>query len=1287
MKEERSSFVYALPETFVTLTDEGEPLTQRGYALKVAQVWADLKERWDTYGHKLDRIEPADARRVWTMPLLEALGFEPEPLRKQIQVSDRLTFRFSHKGWGINPRYHNPPITHIVPPVQGLDSRIEKGKPSPHNSLQQYLNVHDDSWALVTNGLYLRVLRDYHHTYVKGYVEFDLEAIFLTRSFRDFQALYRIAHASRFTAADTGNPYLEEYFQHSQLVGEKVGAKLRENVVLAVTALGNGFLNDQLLTELRADGQKCHEFYEEILRIIYRIIFLLYAEQRGMLASGDKATHHDLYLEQYSMSALRERARADYRKGDRHTDHWEGLRSTFEMLRHGAPELGIYPYGGMLFDTNRDNYVERFTCKNSELLKAVYYLTTTEIDGAIHRISYADLDVVEVGAIYESLLENIPRITDTQELINNIDYPANSFILDPRALTRKTTGSYYTQQGLIKELIASALEPIISDRLLQANDRQSQEDAVLSIKICDPACGSGAFLIAACNYLGERLASVRSDDSVLTEDLLQQGRRDVLQHCIYGVDLNPMAIELVKVSLWISALVKNKPLNFLDHHLKCGNSLIGITSEFMVEGIPDEAFNPVTGDKKSVADHARRLNKLQRQNASLSGWIETERTAAICSSEFAKLSNVDELTPEAVQEKNRNYNKLLKTDVYSEARFLADLWTSAFFWPLAEGEQHFPTQHVFHSATLKGSAGVTTQCKERITKLAQEHLFFHWALEFPDVFLRDDPGFDCILGNPPWEFVEVREKEFFQYHAPQIVEAETTAARKQKIQDLATNDPRLYNLYTNAKRKMECDSKFMRSSSRYPLTGKGNINTYPVFTEHATKIIRSTGRVGIVVPSGIATDARTAEFFRSIIERRQLVSLFDFENRKKVFPIDSRYKFCLLTLTGNAAPSQHFKISFFLQDIRDLFDPDKKIELSKEDIDLINPNTSTCPIFRSRRDAMIVKHVYELVPILISENRRDSPWRIIIRHGPINISHDSELLKSGRALKHEGYILDGAVFTKLKNRYLPHYEGKMTWIYNHRLCSTEKAAEDETLKEGSFKTSDISSLTDPNYYASPRYWVQEDTITSRLTASPSWFCACRRTTNNTNERTAICAIIPFSAAGDLLNLVLFDDIPSTTKAVFVANFNSFVFDYITRQKVGGTSLSLFIFKQLPLLPPSAYTNELERKIAGKVLELSYTCWDLQGFAKELGYVDHKGRTKPPLTWSEDRRAHLQAELDAIYAHLYGISREDLDYILDTFPIVKRKDEQKYGTYLTKELIFKYYDDYAGSITTIDGLVS
>ncbi|MDF0591839.1 hypothetical protein P0O15_11795, partial [Methanotrichaceae archaeon Mx] len=505
MKEERSSFPFSFPGTF-NLPWDGEEghIDQQEFDRRASSAWEDLRKRWDDFGHRLQDMDPNDARSRWTRPLLEALGYEPVATPKHIEISDRLKFRFSHKGWvAESPK---PPVVHIVPPGQGLEERSTRGEPSPHDALQAYLNVHQDRWGLVTNGRFLRLIRDYHHTYNKGYVQFDLEAIFITRSYTDFRALYRMAHASRFLPAKTGDSYLEEYFKHSLAVGEKVGAGLRENVVHAIIALGNGFLDRDLLEELKGSEESCRGYYRDILKVVYRIIFLLYAEQKGML--GGRAAGHDLYLAEYSVAALRDRALGENRRDDGHFDHWLGLVSTFEMVRRGAEELGIYPYDGMLFEMDGGEAdLSGRRCRNAELLEAIRYLTATEIDRTMRKISYSEISVEEIGSIYEGLLDYTPRITAGAEEIEGVSRPANSFVLDPRGSARKTTGSYYTHPDLVSELVRSALEPVLEERLTAAGpDPGRREEAILSMKVCDPACGSGAFLIAANNRLGMELA-------------------------------------------------------------------------------------------------------------------------------------------------------------------------------------------------------------------------------------------------------------------------------------------------------------------------------------------------------------------------------------------------------------------------------------------------------------------------------------------------------------------------------------------------------------------------------------------------------------------------------------------------------------------------------------------------------------------------------------------------------------------------------------------------------------
>ena len=348
MRSDLSGLDFAAPSTFIIpwKIDEPAPDTEK-FNSQISLKWEELKNRWDTYGLKLGKMPSEDARNFWVRPLLEALGFEPVYTPKQIEIGSELKFRFSHRGWHPLPGSHMPPVIHIIDPSQDLDVRPERGVPSAHDALQAYLNVSDEQWGLVTNGKFLRLLRDFHHTSMKGYVEFDLEAIFLNRSFADFRALYRFAHASRFIPIPSKEPgqkgelYLEAYFRHSQKVGETIGGKLRDNVVHAIEALGNGFLNPELLSILKENDSATHQYYEEILKIIYRIIFLLYAEQRGILGGSD-VPGHDIYLEDYSITMLREISLThEDQRDDRYTDLWDGLQVTFAMVKKGAPALGI----------------------------------------------------------------------------------------------------------------------------------------------------------------------------------------------------------------------------------------------------------------------------------------------------------------------------------------------------------------------------------------------------------------------------------------------------------------------------------------------------------------------------------------------------------------------------------------------------------------------------------------------------------------------------------------------------------------------------------------------------------------------------------------------------------------------------------------------------------------------------------------------------------------------------------------------------------------------------------
>lgn len=1312
MQKERVSVDYAHPSTFkVPWNPDDTAPDEKEYELRVKDAFESLKRRWDMYGEKLRSMDPKDARNYWQRPLLEALGFNITYTSARREISENLKFSFSHRGWRKELELPNPPVIHIIPPSQGLDERPVRGEPSAHDALQGFLNTEDDKWALLTNGLFLRLLRDFHHTTVKGYVEFDIEAIFHNRLYSDFQALYRFAHSSRFApvpskktskkvevneegeeiAVEEEVPeiYLEEYFKHSQSVGESVGKNLRENVVKAIEAFGNGFLTNELMEKLRADEKECHAYYEEILRVIYRIIFLLYAEQRGLLG-GHGEPGNDLYLENYSITALRnfaiETIEDNNFQHDSHIDLWEGLLITFKMISEGVKTLDIYPYDGMLFDMSGDKYVGKHGCKNNEFLEAIRFLTLTEIDGVRQTISYSDLSVEEFGSIYESLLDYAPRITLSLEEIEGRQYAPNRFILDPRGSDRKSTGSYYTNPGLVQELIKSALVPVLEARLQDATDtRQAKEKALLSIKVCDPACGSGAFLIAACNKLGRELAKIRTGEELPAFEVEQEARRDVLLHCIYGVDINPMAVELARVSLWINAVVPEKPLNFLDHHVKCGNSLVGATPELMEKGIPDGAFTSVEGDDKKVANHFKKINKEflkgikeQYRSSSISEWVIKEGSAKVCSAEFAKLGDEVELTPEQVKDKKERYKSLLTNKKYNRIKFLADLWTSAFFWELTNTKEEVPTNKTYLTLATDENLDPNPEFAKRVSDLAQEYKFFHWHLEFPGVFSGEKQGFDCVLGNPPWERIKLQEKEFFEYRSPEIAKVSNASQRKKLIQKLREEDTKLDQAFRKAKRMSECESLFLRESGRFPLTGKGDVNTYAVFTELTRSIIGLNGKTGIIVPTGIATDFTYCDFFSDIMKREQLVSLYDFENREGLFPGTHRqYKFSLLTVSGGSIPKAQF--AFFLHNIGEI-NKSRYFTLSYEDLSLINPNTKTVPVLKNIQDAELIKRLHRNVRVLIDESNQSNLWGVTF-NTMYHMTNDSHLFYSENSLSEKGCNLEKNLFIGSEEIYLPLYEGKMIYQFDHRFANiNEKTLGNETVpKKDSSKDPDISVI--------PRYWVKYSEVSSYLNGKKS-ILGFRGITNPENERTMISAVLPICGCGNSLPLISIENNKATDLSLLAACLNTFIIDWVARMKAPSRNMNLFIIRQLPVIEPSQYKQNVINFVVSIVVELTYTAWDLEPFAVDI--LEEIGPEKwnewfpenplvdgipQPFKWDEERRLKLRCELDAVYAHLYGISKDDLDYILGTFPIVKRKDEAKYRTYRTRDLILEYYDKY------------
>ena len=413
-------------------------------------------------------------------------------------------------------------------------------------------------------------------------------------------------------------------------------------------------------------------------------------------------------------------------------------------------------------------------------------------------------------------------------------------------------------------------------------------------------------------------------------------------------------------------------------------------------------------------------------------------------------------TIDDISRKEERYAKCVNSRDYCYSCLLADAWCAAFVWKKTK-EFPYPITEQVYRKIEDNPAGVPAWLPEEIQRLAGQYQFFYWHLAFPDVFMLPSPGkqpenqqagwsggFDVVLGNPPWERIKLQEKEWFASRAPEIANAPNAAARRRMISALAEEDPALYKAFLEDRRKAEGESHFVRNTLRYPLCGRGDVNTYAIFAETMRLVQSSKGRVGCIVPSGIASDDTTKFFFQDLMEKRSLVSLYDFENREKIFPaVDSRMKFCLLTLTGPDRPAaKGAEFVFFAHRTADLLEPERRFTLSAADLALLNPNTRTCPIFRSRRDAELTKAIYNRVPVLIKEGPpEENPWGIKFTT-MFHMSNASHLFRTRGQLEKEGWRLAGNVFEKGEEICLPLYEAKMLHHFDHRFGSYEGVASD-----------------------------------------------------------------------------------------------------------------------------------------------------------------------------------------------------------------------------------------------------
>ena len=1276
----------------------------------ITRSWLRLTGLWLGFRQAETSLAPDDTatsltRERWLLPLLDELGFAGLPLVQSLSVDDSSGNVPSSAGkdYAISHEWAECVPVHLMGWRVDVDRRSPKvrgaSKASPHGLVQEFLNRSDQHlWGIVSNGRVVRLLRDNAAFTRQAYVEFDLAAIFDGDSFAEFALLWLCCHRTRFEADRPHSCWLEQWSQEAASAGTRARDKLRDGVESAIVALGCGVLEhpaNQVLREgLRNRELAPEELQRQILRIVYRLLFLLVAEARNLLNPADADSEAKQCSERH-YSVARLRRLAERRRGGTHSDLWAGLAVTMTALDIGDTEaqqnartkLGLASLGSFLWSSAQVPDLAEVQIGNARLLEAIRNLALVRDDeaGLWRRVDYRNLGTEELGSIYESLLE----------LHADIDPDARTFELKRAAGSeRKTTGSYYTPPALISRLLDDALDPVIERAAVQPDP----EKALLALKVLDPACGSGHFLIAAGHRIAARVARVREGGTEPSDDKLREALREVVGRCLYGIDVNPMAVELCKVSLWLEANIPGRPLGFLEHRIACGNSLLGATPKLLADGIPDAAFKTLTGDDKKHVNALRKRNRTER-NSKGQLLLELDYSMAASSARLATAVKRTDAAPERtaaqVTEKAAEYAAMRASGSALKEKLIADTWCAAFVAPKTL-EVPAITDEVLRAVKMLTSGQVLAMSRnespspgsliepgvvETIRALADDYQFTHLHLTFPEVFsvpdqLDDatDPqtgwsgGFDAVLGNPPWDQIQYDPRETFAVSHPEIAEAATMAKRTTMIRELQGHEPETYERYIADQRHLDGVKHLIHASERYPLGSVGRLNTAPLFLELMWNGIAPSGQAGAIVPTGIATDSFTQEFFRQLIDTKALVSLFDFENAKPLFPgVHRSFKFCLLTLSGSQHQIDQARFSFFAHDPGDLERHDRVFELTPEDFALLNPNTRTCPVFRTNRDANITKAIYRRVAPLIRENDTNgNPWGIEFQL-MFMMNTDSNLFKTREELELSGCTLQGNHFVRRSenisqsDHYLPLYEGKMAAIYDHRAADIIKSPTAKK-RQNQPRYLDLQKKHDPLITAIPLNWVDKIEVKERLNPNATWLLGINDVTSSTNERTVVASALPLSAVGHsepILNV-------ASSPHLLLAILSSYVFDYVARQKVGGNHLTWGYLTQLPALPQEPVKSH-ECRISPAVLELVYTSWDISLFADTLA------SESSPFMWDNERRTLIRAELDALMFHLYGINREDTDYMMETFPIVKRKDENQYGSYRTKILILDCYD--------------
>jgi hypothetical protein len=1219
-------------------------------------------------------------------------------------------------------------------PIAGLylcpdDDEVENRQ--PRSTLERFLAEQELGYGLIITPGLIRLVRRLGDGTKGASFDFSLASTVETEDVESLSAAYRVLHADNFvTNAGTPRP-IEILESESRKYSARVSEDLKAAVFRSAEILIRGFLDDiRARPEAFSPRPSLLQLRDTALQTLYRLLFILYAEARD-----ERLQRHRLYQKSYSLEQLVDRllrVPEDELPGNRF-GHWLTMQALFRIYDEGlppTPELeNIPPRAGRLFSdkTPEGRMIAKLKLSDRAAGKLVLTLATTNPRRGVgrERISFRELEIEQLGSVYEGLLEYEPRTAD--QIMVEVAVQGRDFVLAPAELrrlceqkqltlkgdaeivlntdaatlhpdnaeedenaadaegeedeedeneeagegededkgvkkgaaarlirrlekdefyfvpgsARKSSGSFYTREEIVQYLVRKALEGLVEDKT---------PAEIESLRVIDLACGSAHFLVGAARYLGKKLLDayhrqLKGDpppdfypDRPLTEEIrkrwLNEGeawcKRRIIERCLFGVDLNPTAVQLAQVALWIESLAGDRPLSFFAHHIRPGNSLLGTWLE-RLHAPP----HPALDDKKGKDQ---------------GGLFEVQVKNLIREAIDERLLIDKPLPPEIRKDTPGEYeyktDRLKRADqILENAKLLFDLRSAAAFIPEIWGAWStlLSTEDVAgHARKQKWWARFEELCR-RDDRSGDGQRFFHWELEFPEVFFGDRRGFDVIVGNPPWDKVLPDRKEFYGRNDI-FIRALAGNELDQRIRELHELNPLLADQFKTYETRVKTVMQMLRGGGDFPLsegrTQAAHEDLSKYFADRSIQVVRMGGSVGLLLPSVFYNGDGCTTLRKWLLQEAQIVSVFGFENRHKLFPIDSRYKFACFVWRREKSTVRQFQAIFMRHDVRELLDEKsvQTVTITAEEVEKLSPESYAFLEYRGPRDQEIIHKMYRNCVTLADDSGESWRTKFISwrAHEMIfNASEDKDLWTDPDVTKFFApeivlgkKVEDALQLLKAMQTagFMPVYEGKH-------------------VEQFVFGMKPI------------RWWLNREQARAKYGREPYGgpFLVYRETASNTNQRTCIAAILPKdSTAAHTLSVMLTDGVEPGAAATVL---NSFCFDYALRLRTAGTHISFTYMRPMPV-PQASVTNSLPR--------VATVCAWEHGIERITELKEH---------WESLWDANKAV------AKAYGLNASDFEHILNSFPVFARKQPEFYE--FLRDRLATWFQE-AGKIVRLPG---